>query len=130
MTVGPVDRDQATAEFFDAAADGRFVLRRCPDGHHSEPAAAQCTTCGSTQLAWVPAAGGASLVSWAVVWSKPESGSEQVATVLVIGELDEGPWWWSRLEEADPARLAVGLRLKIAFRDGGAEAVPVFELAG
>jgi uncharacterized protein len=128
MTVGPVDRDEATAEFFDAAADGRFLLRRCPDGHHSEPAAGQCTTCASTQLAWVAAEGRASLVSWAVTWSKPGPDGEQVATVLVIAEFDEGPWWWSRLEGADPARLAVGTRLKVAFRDGG-EAVPVFELA-
>jgi uncharacterized protein len=128
MTVGPVDRDQATAEFFDATADGRFLLRRCPEGHHSEPAAGRCATCGSTQLAWVPAAGGASLVSWAVSWGKPGGG--QAPTVLVIAEFDEGPWWWSRLEGADPARLAVGTRLKVAFRDGGGEAVPVFELAG
>ncbi len=130
MTVGPVERDQATAEFFDAAADGRFVLRRCPEGHYSEPGAVQCTTCGATQLAWAPANGGASLVSWAVAWSKPGPDGEQSASVLVIAEFDEGPWWWSCLEGADPARLAVGTRLKISFRDGGGEAVPVFELAG
>jgi uncharacterized protein len=130
MTVGPVDRDPATAEFFDAAAGGRFLLRRCADGHHSEPAAAQCSTCGSTQLAWAAAGGGASLVSWAVAWGKPGPGGDQVSTVLVIAEFDEGPWWWSCLEGADPDRLAVGTRLKIAFRDGGGETVPVFELAG
>ena len=130
MTVGPVDRDQATAEFFDAAARGQFLLRRCPRGHHSEPVAAQCTACASTELAWVPAAGGASLVSWAVAWSRPGHGSDQAATVLVIAEFDEGPWWWSCLDGADPARLTVGTRLKVAFRNGGGEAVPVFELAG
>jgi uncharacterized protein len=130
MTVGPVDRDPATAEFFDAAADGRFLLRRCPDSHYSEPAAAQCTACASRRLAWVPAAGGASIVSWAVAWSKPGHGSDQVPTVLVIAEFDEGPWWWSCLDGADPARLTVGTRLKIAFREGGGEVVPVFELAG
>jgi uncharacterized protein len=130
MTVGPVDRDQATAEFFDAAADGRFLLRRCPDGHHSEPAAAQCTTCGAALRAWVPADGGASLVSWTIVWNKEGPGGERVACVLVIAEFDEGPWWWSCLEGAEPAALAVGTRLRIAFRDGGGETVPVFELAG
>jgi uncharacterized protein len=130
MTVGPVERDHATAEFLDAAADGRFLLRRCPDGHYSEPAAVQCTTCDAALLAWAPAEGGASLVSWAVAWSKPGPGGEPVAAVLVIAEFDEGPWWWSCLEGADPAGLAVGTRLRIAFRDGGGEAVPVFELAG
>jgi uncharacterized protein len=48
----------------------------------------------------------------------------------VIAELDEGPWWWSRLEGADPAGLTVGTRLTIGFRSGGEEHVPVFELPG
>ena len=130
MTVGPVARDEATAEFFDATAAGTFVLRRCPAGHFSEPPAAQCTICGSTSLDWEPASGGATLVSWAVAWSRPASGEPQ-PTVLVIAELDEGPWWWSQLVDADPANLAVGQRLRIEFRRAGPgdEAVPVFALA-
>ncbi len=130
MTVGPVDRDEATAEFFDGAAAGQFLLRCCPDGHHSEPAAVQCTTCGSLRLRWVPASGGATLVSWAVIRDKPDPDAEPAAAVLVIAELDEGPWWWSRLVDADPASLAVGTRLAISFLPGGSEQVPVFELAG
>ena len=130
MTVGPVDRDDATAEFFDGTADGKLLLRRCQVGHYSEPAVSQCTTCGSMQLEWAPAGGGASLVSWAVTWSK-----DGAAAVLVIAELDEGPWWWSQLAGAsapfDQAELAVGTRLAVAFgtADGEHEAVPVFELA-
>jgi uncharacterized OB-fold protein len=156
MSVGPVDRDEATAEFFDAAAAGVFLLRRCPAGHWSEPPAAQCTTCGSTALRWEAAAGGATLVSWAVTWAVREPGPaspdragaaqagaaqaeagqtgpgpELAATVLVIAELDEGPWWWSQLTAADPAALAVGDRLVISFAaEAGHEPVPVFHLAG
>ena len=33
MSVGPVQRDDATAEFFDGAAAGRFLLRQCSQGH-------------------------------------------------------------------------------------------------
>jgi uncharacterized OB-fold protein len=130
VTVGPVDRDEATAEFFDGAAAGQFLLRHCPDGHHSEPAAVQCTTCGSMQLRWVPASGGATLVSWAVTWDKPDPEAEPAAAVLVIAELDEGPWWWSRLVDAEPDSLTAGTRLAISFRAGGSEQVPVFELGG
>jgi uncharacterized protein len=160
MSVGPVDRDEATAEFFDAAAAGVFLLRRCPAGHWSEPPAAQCTTCGSTALRWEASAGGATLVSWAVTWAarepdptgqdqagaaqpgaaqpgagqpgaaQPGAGPELAATVLVIAELDEGPWWWSQLTAADPAGLAVGDRLVISFAAiPGHEPVPVFDLA-
>jgi uncharacterized protein len=129
MNVGPVNRDEATAEFFDATAAGQFLLRRCPDGHYSEPAVAQCTTCGAADLDWAPAAGGASLVSWTVIWPKAGAAAEPV--VLVIAELDEGPWWWSRLIGADPAGLAVGARLAIGFQaaDAEHESVPVFRLA-
>ena len=130
MTVGPVDRDADTAEFFDAAAVGTFLLRRCPGGHYSEPAAARCTTCGSADLLWAPAAGGASLVSWAVAWGAAEPDAKTAATVLVIGEFDEGPWWWSQLVDADPAALSVGARLAVDFARAadGQEAVPIFRL--
>jgi len=128
MTVGPVDRDVATAEFFDGTAAGQFLLRRCPDQHYSEPAASQCTACGRTDLEWVAASGGASLVSWTVTWSRPEPGSDPAPTLLVIAELDEGPWWWSQLVGESPDAVAVGQRLRIEFQRPSAEyeAVPVF----
>ena len=130
MTVGPVARDAATAEFFDGTAAGRLLLRCCRAGHFSEPPAEQCTTCGSTDLAWAAAEGGATLVSWTVVWGRPSGDSEPERTVLVIAELDEGPWWWSQLVGADPAGLAVGQRLRVEFRRATEEdeAVPVFVL--
>ena len=131
MSVGPVVRDAATAEFFDGAAAGQVLLRRCVSGHFSEPQAAQCTTCGSTGLAWAPASGGATLVSWAVTWGRAAAGQEPERTVLVTAEFDEGPWWWSQLADADPAALAAGQRLTVEFRraDGEHEPVPVFVLA-
>jgi uncharacterized OB-fold protein len=134
MSVGPVQRDDTTAEFFDATAAGRFLLRRCPAGHFSEPAARQCTACPATDLDWVQASGDATLVSWAVSWSRPSDGTEPRRTFLVIGELDEGPWWWTQLAgDVDPesAALAAGRRLRIDFQraDAEYEAVPVFVLA-
>jgi uncharacterized protein len=130
--VGPVNRDDATAEFFDGTAARQFLLRRCPDAHVSEPAAAQCSTCGRTDLSWVPASGGASLVSWTVTWPRAGGRAAAAPTVLVIAELDEGPWWWSQLAGADPAGLAVGDRLIIDFAaaDDDHEAVPILRLAG
>jgi len=131
VTVGPVARDPATAEFFNGTAAGRFLLRRCPAGHFSEPQAAACTSCASTDLGWAPAAGHATLVSWTVVWGRPSGDAEPDRTILVIGELDEGPWWWSQLVDTDGASLAVGQRLRLEFRraDAEHEAVPVFALA-
>ena len=70
MSVGPVQRDEATADFFDGAAAGQFLLRQCAEGHFSESAAAACTTCGRAELEWAPATGGATLVSWAVSYGQ------------------------------------------------------------
>jgi uncharacterized protein len=137
--VGPVVRDEATAAFFDGTAAGEFRLRHCPAGHFSEPAATQCTTCGSTSLSWRAAAGLARLVSWTVSYGRAEEGEPPPRTMLAIGELDEGPWWWSQLVGFEPAaagqpgaELAAGARLRIEFRraDDEHEAVPVFVLAG
>jgi uncharacterized OB-fold protein len=130
----PVARDATTAEFFDGTDRGRFLIRRClPFGHFSRPQARQCSDCGSTDLRWEPASGRARLVSWAVVPGRPQPGNERgpAATIIAIGELEEGPWWWSKLIGAAPDTLSEGRPLRIAFeRSGGEgeEAVPVFQL--
>ena len=129
MTVGPVSRDAATAEFFDGTAAGQFLLRHCTDcGALSTPQAAQCERCCSTALDWRPAAGDATLVSWTVAHGRPDASGTASRTVLGIAELAEGPWWWSQIADADPAHLRVGTPLRIIFRrhDAQHEAVPVF----
>jgi uncharacterized OB-fold protein len=131
MSVGAVDRDPATAEFFDGTAAGVFLLRRCRvDGTWGEPQTVQCTTCGSTDLGWEPAAGAATVVSWSVVHGRPREDGSVARTILVVAQFDEGPWWWSRLVGADPDAVSTGaaLRVDVERRDGH-EAVPVFRLA-
>jgi uncharacterized OB-fold protein len=124
-TVGAVARDESTAEFFDAAAAGTFLISRCvPAGHANKPQARSCTECGSQELRRVPASGRARLVSWVVV---PDRGGEGPPRMPAIAELEEGPWWWSLLVDADPAKLHEGLPLRIDFaRAEGGEPVPVF----
>lgn len=125
--VGALGRDATTAEFLDGAARGELLLRRCTSGHHSEPDAQACTACGSSELSWVAAGGGARLVSWAV---KPPRTPTDEPVVLVIAELDEGPWWWSRLLGAAPGTLVADARLRVDTARATAqdEALPVFRL--
>jgi uncharacterized OB-fold protein len=135
MTVGPVSRDAATAEFFDGTAAGQFLLRHCAAcGALSAPQAAQCEHCCSTALDWRPASGDAVLISWTVAHGKVAGPAGDASgcvsrTILAIAELAEGPWWWSQIVDADPAQLRVGTPLRISFRryDAQHEAVPVFE---
>ncbi|MCW2548761.1 MAG: hypothetical protein JWN96_3221 [Mycobacterium sp.] len=129
MAVGPFARDAETAEFLDGTATGEFLLRHCPNGHFSEPAADCCTTCGSPELEYRAASGRGRLVSWAVTHGRAEDGGASLS-VLAIGELEEGPWWWSCIPDADPERLSVGAPLVMAFERAGDEdeALPVFRL--
>jgi uncharacterized OB-fold protein len=125
MTVGPVAKDEATAEFFDGTAAGQFLLRHClACDAISSPQAAQCERCAATALDWRPAAGEATLVSWTVAHGKPGT----ALVVLCVAELAEGPWWWSRVEDAAPEDLRTGASLRIEFRRHSPqdEAVPVF----
>jgi hypothetical protein len=127
-----VARDERTAEFLDAAAAGQFLLRRCDVCQAiSAPPARQCGQCGSTELSWQPAAGGASVVSWAVAHAKPAPDGTVATQTIVIAQLDEGPWWWSQLVDAAPDAVATGTRLRIDFQRAGEESeyVPVFRLA-
>ncbi|HEX4017194.1 MAG TPA: OB-fold domain-containing protein [Frankiaceae bacterium] len=127
--VGDFARSDETAEFLDAAARGEFLVRRCERGHVSEPAAVCCTTCGSADVSWIAASGRARLISWAVTHGVTPSG-EATANVLAIGELEEGPWWWSCIPGADPAELTVDAPLQISFERPGntEESLPVFRL--
>ncbi|AJE80398.1 hypothetical protein SLNWT_0022 [Streptomyces albus] len=122
--VGDVHPDGLTGQFLEAADQGVFLIKRGPSGRALEPMRQTCPDTGSTDLGWEPAGGGARLVSWTV------AGSGQAAAVLAIGELDEGPWWWARIVDADPAALAAGQRLRIVFRRAaeGAQAIPVYAL--
>jgi uncharacterized OB-fold protein len=130
MTVGPVSRNEATESFFDGTDRGVFLLRRCPDGHFSRPQAGSCEVCGSEDLEDAPASGRARLVSWVVVPARPVPGDEgppPAPAMPAIVELEEGPWWWTSLVDADPARLTDGHPLEVRFeRPEGSEAVPVF----
>jgi hypothetical protein len=125
-------RDAASAPFFDAAAEGRLLIRRCAAcGHWIAPyqrmgaSLERCPACTSDRLEWAEAAGTGSLVTWTVVHDRA-GGSERTVGVV---ELTEGPWLTSRLD-ADPAGLAAGTGLVVGFdRPGGGEPVPVFRVA-
>jgi len=125
MLASPVSRDDATAEFFDGTARGEFLIQKCAVcGQHSAPQAEQCHNCGSTNLSYVPAGGDATVVSWVVAHGR------DATRVLVIGQLAEGPWWWSQIADAaDDSGIAVGTPLRIAFESAeGSEIVPVFQV--
>jgi uncharacterized OB-fold protein len=121
VTFGRASRNAATEEFFDGTAQETFLIRRCTACARMLRPQSHVCECGGTDLEWVPAAGRASLASWVVIPSF-DGGS-----IVAIGQLEEGPWWWAALRDADPDTLVGGAALEIRYdHPEDSEVVPYF----
>jgi hypothetical protein len=126
-----VARDERSAPFFDAAADGVLLVRRCPDGGRTfAPHVHACVEHG-VECEWVPAKGTATLVTWSVDPSPPLDRAlatpDGTSSIVGMVELAEGPWMYAAIVEVDATSLVEGARLEVQFvRPGDGEAVPVF----
>ena len=125
----PIQRDEASAEFFDAAAEGRLVVRRCDDcGHVRAPEVPMCTQCLSESFGWIDTAGTGHVESWVVLHSR--AGADGVAPaprVVATVELTEGPWMVAALHGIEPGGVRVAMAVRVAFeRPEGSEPIPVF----
>ena len=128
--LGAVQRDSDNEQFLEAAARSEFVLYRCRScGFVGGPQEKACPNCPSSEIEQCAASGGARVVSWSVVHGKRSDGHFEPQAVVVIGELDEGPWWWSQVIDAEPSDMTTGRRLRISFEAAeGGETLPVFVL--
>lgn len=133
MTLAPVTRDAASAEFFDAAAQGVLLYQRCGACDHAQlpiggSVRTRCRNCGANEAVWTPASGAATLVSWT---SSPVRSAEGTEPGPVIGlvQLAEGPWLETQLRglTGAPEQLGEGAPLHVGFeRPEGSESIPVF----
>ncbi|MEV7395336.1 Zn-ribbon domain-containing OB-fold protein [Streptomyces sp. NPDC091215] len=119
--------DAFTRPYWDAAAEGRLLLRRCRScgrAHHYPREF--CPHCWSEDVTWEPATGRATLYTWSVVHRNdlPPFG-DRVPYVPAVVDLAEGPRMMTELVTADPETLCAGLELEVAFREGA----PVFRPA-
>lgn len=128
MPVNALHRDAQSAEFFDATAEGRLLLRKCDNcGHVSEPRTEMCPQCAATALSWTPSAGKGSIAAYGVVNRRSGTGPTRIPVAIV--ELDEGPWLSTQIVDSDPDAAHIGSRVELTFeRPDGSEAVPVFRL--
>jgi uncharacterized OB-fold protein len=128
LILEPVTRDEFSAGFFDAAAQGLLAVRRCENNHFLAASlgymgpALRCPECLTGNIEWVPASGEASLVSWTIVHDKG-GGTRTVGMV----ELAEGPWMLAALGVDSDEELTPNMPLRVDFvRPDGSEALPVF----
>jgi uncharacterized protein len=121
----PVERDPHSAPFFDAAAEGRLLLRYSPSsGEWSEPAALVCAVTQAADLEWRESAGRGELVTWTVKPGRTKDGVSIPDVLIGIVELVEGPWLALRL--LDVPTPSEGLPIRVDFvRPEGSEPLPV-----
>ncbi|MFD8382943.1 Zn-ribbon domain-containing OB-fold protein [Streptomyces sp. NPDC059679] len=137
--------DDFTRPYWDAAAQGQLLIRRCTDcgqAHHYPREF--CPWCWSESVVWERASGRATLYTWSVVHRNdlPPFGARVPYTAAVV-ELAEGPRMMTELVGCAGPDLRVGMDLCVDFRapeggapdgdgdasHGGVPAIPVFRPA-
>lgn len=120
------EADAFTRTYWDAAAEGRLLLRRCGAcglAHHYPREF--CPHCWSEDVGWERASGRATLYTWSVVHRNDlPPFRDRVPYVAAVVDLAEGPRMMTEVVDAD--ELWAGMELTAAFRDGR----PVFRPAG
>ncbi|WP_406343979.1 Zn-ribbon domain-containing OB-fold protein [Streptomyces sp. NBC_00648] len=122
--------DAFTRAYWDAAAEGRLLIRRCGAcgrAHHYPREF--CPYCWSEDVTWEQASGRATLYTWSVIHRNdlPPFGTRVPYTAAVV-DLAEGPRMMTEVVGCGEERLRIGMELRVDFRDGEV-AVPVFRAA-
>ncbi|MFE1769141.1 Zn-ribbon domain-containing OB-fold protein [Streptomyces angustmyceticus] len=129
--------DAFTRPYWDAAAEGRLLVRRCrAEGcgvaHHYPREF--CPHCWSEDVGWEPVSGRAALYTWSVVHRNdlPPFGG-RVPYIAAVVDLVEGPRMMTEIVDCPESELRIGMPVVVHFRcegggvgEGGGVAVPVF----
>ncbi len=124
--------DSVTAPWWSATRERRLVLQTCGAcSAVQHPPRPLCVTCSSTDLAWVEAAGRATVDAFSVIHRAPDPALD-VPYVIARVRLVEGPVLLARIEGADltadqPLRCDQDVRLGWAPLPDG-RALPTFSV--
>jgi len=127
----PPEPSLEDAPFWDAAAEDRLVLPRCPScSSFIWYPRAFCPQCRSTSgVEWVPASGRGTVYSFTVSHRGMGPWSEHAPYVVAYVELDEGPRVLTNIVGADLDSLRIGDAVEVVFQPAGPSKVPRFRPA-
>jgi uncharacterized OB-fold protein len=113
--------DPTTRPFWDAAAEGRFLVGRCKDtGRHFFPPRGVSPFTLSPNVELVEASGQGSVYSYTVMRTR-----EPYIPAMV--ELAEGPRIFTNLVDVAPGAVRIGMAVKLAWKPTeGGPPVPMF----
>lgn len=125
--------DDDTRPFWDAAKEGRFLVKRCRScGRAHYYPRPFCPHCWSGEVDWEDASGRGTLYTYSIVRVNDlPPFNERVPYVAAIVDLDEGPRAMSNVVDHDEAELRIGMPLEVTFQDIGEDVtIPVFRPVG
>jgi uncharacterized protein len=100
-----------TEAFWDAARDGRFVIRACLScGRSHWYPRAICPFCASGETEWRAASGLGTIYSCSAMLQAAEP------YVIAYVTLDEGPTMLTNIVECDPRAVRIGQRVSVVFQ--------------
>jgi uncharacterized OB-fold protein len=109
--------DNETQPFWEAAKEGRLLIKRCNacGEFHFYPRPF-CPRCWSEDVEWFEAGGRATLYTWSVVHRNDlPPFPERIPYVAAIAELEEGPRMMTNVVDCAFDRLEVGMALEAVF---------------
>lgn len=115
-----------TKPFFDAAAEGRFLIKRCQacGAAHWYPRNL-CPFCHSDRTIWEESPGEGLVYTFSITRRSP-TGPYAIGYVT----LDEGPSMITNFVDVAPDDLKIGMRVKVKFQETeGGPPAPVFRPA-
>jgi uncharacterized OB-fold protein len=110
--------DDDTRPFWDAARDGRLLIKRCAScgraHHYPRPF---CPYCWSRDVDWEQARGSGTVYTFSVVHKNDlPPFNERVPYVAAIVELDEGPRMMTNVVDCAIDDVEVGMPVEVTFR--------------
>lgn len=109
-----------TKAFWDATAEGRFMLQRCdacatviwfPKNH--------CPECSGTSLGTFDCSGRGTVYSFTIIRKVGNAYKEAVPFVVAYVELEEGPRVMTNIVGCEPDQVRVGMPVSMVFHDTG-----------
>jgi len=115
--------DLETMPFWDAAKEGRLLVKHCnacgENHYYPRPF---CPKCWSEDVEWLEASGRATLYTWSVVHTNdlPPFG-ERVPYVAAVVDLEEGPRMLTNVVDCPFEALEMGMALEPVFHPASDE---------
>jgi len=117
-----------TQAFWDGTREGKLLVQVCQRCRARIFAPRKrCPECWSTDLGWIESVGRGTIYTFSTAYSmvEPRFMDELPYTIAYV-DLAEGVRMMTRIVDCDPADLAIGMEVEVAFQERGDFRLPIF----